>query len=62
MDVLVYVLAKRLNHTLGLYWVCVMGQIQMLTEEHLNQFCIRETDVPFIPPLTALTDEDDAEN
>ena len=39
-----------------------MGKIQMLTEEHLNHFCIRETDVPFVPPLTALTDEDDADN
>lgn len=39
-----------------------MGQIQMLAEKHLNHFCIRETDVPFIPPLTALTDEDDAGN
>lgn len=38
-----------------------MAKIQMLTEEHLNQFCIREIDVPFVPPLTALTD-DDADN
>lgn len=39
-----------------------MGQLQMLEEEHLNQFCIKDTGDPFIPPLTALTDEDDAEN
>lgn len=35
----------------------------MLMEEYLNQLCIRETDIPFVPPfLTALTDEDDKDN
>lgn len=32
-------------------WVCVMDKIQMLTEEHLNQLCIREIDVSFVPPF-----------
>lgn len=54
--------SKAQPHTLLLLWVCVMGKILMLIEEHLNHFCIREIDVPFVPPLTALTDEDDADN
>lgn len=33
-----------------------------MTEKRLYQFCVKEIDVPFVPPLTALTDEDDVDN
>lgn len=31
--------------------VCVSGKSLMLVEEHLNQFCIRGTDMPFVSPF-----------